>query len=320
MSERRFVFVGGLHRSGSSLLARALGAHPEISGFSNTGVVEDEGQFLQSVYPSDAISGGAGRFGFDARAHLTETSPLATPANAERLRREWEAYWPTQARWFLEKSPANLIRARFLQTCFPDAAFVFIMRHPVGVALAVRKWSRIGVYALIHHWVHCHRLFRDDLPLLHRYCILTYEELVASPDKAVRVLYGFLDLDPHPWSISVNHRVNEAYFRFWTEAYGVRHRDRGTQDFDPRPGTTVPLGERLGGALDRRLCQLVEGGPWRGRYTVALASREAQDAVEMFEDEVNGFGYSLLDLERHPEIQVRNPADSASKVHPTRAK
>jgi Sulfotransferase family len=305
MSDRRLVFVGGLHRSGSSLLARALAAHPEISGLSNTGVVEDEGQFLQSVYPSDAISGGAGRFGFDARAHLTEASPLATPANAERLRREWQAYWPPKGRWCLEKSPANLIRARFLQASFPDAAFIFIMRHPIGVALAVRKWSRIGIYALIHHWVHCHRIFRGDLPLIHRYCILSYEELVASPDKMVRVLYGFLDLDPHPLSISLNHRVNEGYFRFWTEAYGVRHRDRGTQGFDPRLGTTVPLGERLRGALDRRLCALVEDGPWRGKYTVALASREAQDAVEMFEDEVNGFGYSLLDLERHPEIQVR---------------
>ena len=213
MSDRRLVFVGGLHRSGSSLLARALATHPEISGLSNTGVVEDEGQFLQSVYPNDAISGGAGRFGFDARAHLTEASPLATPANAERLRREWDAYWPPKGRWCLEKSPANLIRARFLQASFPDAAFIFIMRHPIGVALAVRKWSRVGIYALIHHWVHCHRLFRGDLPQIHRYCILTYEELVASPDNTVRALYHFLDLDPHPLSISVNHRGQRGVFQ-----------------------------------------------------------------------------------------------------------
>jgi hypothetical protein len=305
MSDRRLVFVGGLHRSGSSLLARALAAHPEISGLSNTGVVEDEGQFLQSVYPSDAISGGAGRFGFDARAHLTEASPLATPANAERLRREWEAYWPPKGLWCLEKTPANLLRARFLQASFPDAAFIFIMRHPIGVALAVRKWTRIGIYALIHHWVHCHRLFRGDLPLIQRYCIVPYEELVAVPDRTVGMLYEFLELDPHPLSVSVAQGMNEAYFRLWTEAYGVRGRDRGTQGFDPRRGAVVPLGERFRGVLDRRLCELVEGGPWRGRYTVALASREAQDAVEMFEDEVNGFSYSLLDLERHPRIQVR---------------
>ena len=303
MGERRLVFVGGLHRSGTSLLARALAAHPEISGLSDTGAVEDEGQYLQSVYPSDAISGGAGRFGFDARAHLTEASSLATPVNADRLRREWGAYWPPEGRWRLEKSPANLLRSRFLQALFPDASFIFILRHPVAVALAVRKWSRTGIYALIHHWVHCHRLFDGDLPAIWRYCIVSYEDLSASPQETVELLYDFLELDPYPVAMSVTQGVNAAYFRAWQDLYGVRHRDRGTVGFDPRP-RTVPLGERLRGALDRRLCGLIEGGPWRGRYTVAVSSREAQDAVEMFERDLNGFGYSLLDLNRHPQMRV----------------
>ena len=306
MTDKRLVFVGGLHRSGTTLLGRALAAHPEISGFSNTGVVEDEGQFLQSVYPSDVISGGAGRFGFDARAHLTEASPLVSAANADCLLREWGAHWCLQARWCLEKSPANLVRARFLQALFPEAAFVFITRHPVAVALAVRKWSRTGIYALIHHWLHCHRLFRGDLPSIRRCCIVSYEEFSAFPDDVLRALYGFLELEPYPVTFPVSHGVNAAYFRIWRELYGVRHRDRGTHGFDPRLPGRITLGERVRGALDRRACSLIEGGPWRGRYTVSLASREAQDAVEMFEEQVNGFGYSLLDLDQHPRLQIRN--------------
>ena len=31
MSEHHFVFVGGLHRSGTTLLARAIAKHDEIS-------------------------------------------------------------------------------------------------------------------------------------------------------------------------------------------------------------------------------------------------------------------------------------------------
>ena len=47
---QQLVFVGGLHRSGTSLVHRCLAEHPSASGFRNTGVWEDEGQHLQTVY------------------------------------------------------------------------------------------------------------------------------------------------------------------------------------------------------------------------------------------------------------------------------
>jgi len=76
--EHRLVFLAGLHRSGTTLLARLLAAHPEISGFSETGVPADEGQHLQGVYPAAREYGGPGRFGFAPESHVTETSPLVS--------------------------------------------------------------------------------------------------------------------------------------------------------------------------------------------------------------------------------------------------
>ena len=72
MDGHRFVFLAGLHRSGTTLLARLLASHPEVSGFSDTGVPADEGQHLQTVYPAAAVYGGPGRFGFAPEAHFTE--------------------------------------------------------------------------------------------------------------------------------------------------------------------------------------------------------------------------------------------------------
>ena len=74
----KHVFVCGLHRSGTTPLARSIAKLKGTTSFENTGVVMDEGQFLQDVYPPDVIYGSAGRFGFAPKAHLTEHSPLLT--------------------------------------------------------------------------------------------------------------------------------------------------------------------------------------------------------------------------------------------------
>jgi len=81
VDEHRFVFLAGLHRSGTTLLARLLAAHPEVSGFSDTGVPADEGQLLQTVYPAAKVWGGPGRFGFapDAFSSRAISMTDATP-------------------------------------------------------------------------------------------------------------------------------------------------------------------------------------------------------------------------------------------------
>lgn len=190
------VFVGGLHRSGTTPLARLLGAHPQISGFANTGVKEDEGQHLQDVYPSAREFGGAGRFGFAARAHLTEESPLATSANAERLMAAWAPYWDLTLPYLVEKSPPNLLMTRFLQALFPRARLVMIVRHPVVVALSTRKWSgrALSLSKLVEHWLVAHETLVSDGAHLHSLCILKYEHLVTRPEETLRDLSRFLGL------------------------------------------------------------------------------------------------------------------------------
>src|SRR5215472_9779809 len=143
-----FVFCCGLHRSGTTLLFRMLREHPKVSGFANNKdanewlALEDEGQFLQSVYPPGIVYGGPGRFAFYSEAHLTEESGLLTPENKAKLAGEWFPYWDLSREYLLEKSPPNLVMSRFLQSAFPNSWFVVIERHPVAVALATEKWSQ----------------------------------------------------------------------------------------------------------------------------------------------------------------------------------
>jgi hypothetical protein len=78
----RLLFIGGLHRSGTSLIHRCISRHPQVAGFHDTGVLEDEGQYLQSVYPLGQAYGGPGRFALDPRCHLTESSALVSRKTA----------------------------------------------------------------------------------------------------------------------------------------------------------------------------------------------------------------------------------------------
>jgi hypothetical protein len=218
VENHRFVFLAGLHRSGTTLLARLLGAHPEISGFSDTGAPADEGQHLQSVYPSDHEYGRPGRFAFAPEMHLTESSPLASEESARTLFEEWSPHWDLSRPFLLEKSPPNLLKTRFLQALFPDSAFVVLLRHPIPVTLATAKWRGTRRYhRLLEHWLHSYALFSADRERLERVHVLRYEQLVGDPAATLREIFEFLELEPIAPSEPVGTGANEEYFRRWRE-------------------------------------------------------------------------------------------------------
>jgi hypothetical protein len=178
----QFVFLAGLHRSGTTLLARLLAAHPEISGFAGTGEPADEGQHLQTVYPAAKGYGGPGRFGFAPESHLTEASPLVSEESAAKLLAEWSAHWDLSRTVLLEKSPPNLLKTRFLQALFPGSAFVVIVRHPIPVSIPTARWRGTRRYdRMFAHWLRCHALLDADREQLERVHVLAYEELVRDP-------------------------------------------------------------------------------------------------------------------------------------------
>jgi Sulfotransferase family len=237
-ADRTFVFVGGLHRSGTTLVARCLSKHPDISGFANTRALEDEGQFLQSVYPVAHRYGGAGLFGFAPEMHVTEGSPVVTDTNRRRLYAEWSRYWDLECPVLLEKSPPNLLKTRFLQTMFPTTRFVMILRHPIATSFATQKWSHTSLAGLIRHWLICHETMLADLLDLEHVTMLRYEDFVRRGDDELMRLQEFIGLEPKRDGFEPRTGLNEAYFARWQalgrQPISAYYRQRIERQFEAR--------------------------------------------------------------------------------------
>jgi hypothetical protein len=194
LTGKRLLFIAGLHRSGTSALHDILRRHPRVSGIHGTRVPQDEGQFLQRALPIGLDFGGPGRFGYFPAAHMTEASPAAGAATRDRLLRDWGAYWDLSKDVFIEKSPPNLIRSRLLQALFPEAEFIFIVRHPLAVALATQKWSGTTLVELLHHWNVVHHLMLEDVAYLNKYSVIRYEDMAQDIHAMLRRLGARHDL------------------------------------------------------------------------------------------------------------------------------
>ena len=290
----RHVFICGLHRSGTTLITRHLAKHPGIGGFTNTGVIEDEGQFLQSVMPLEIEYGGVGRFGFDPRAHMTEASPLNTPENSKRLLAEWSSHWDMSKPVLVEKTPSNLLRMRLLGALMPSCSFIIVTRHPIASALATMKWTEGNLFSLLCHWTHCYKIAREDAARLPHVLWVSYEAFVADPRAQLDRMLGFLGLLPDSEPITLANE-NRKYFHLWREKY---YGDGERAIIQEPPEHYRSLITRFKERFEREA---------RERALPAFRRREnlrnfydALDAAALLEETVGTFGYSFFDLDKTP--------------------
>lgn len=192
----RYVFVAGLHRSGTSVLARMIASHPEVSGISGAPVPENEGCYLQGAIPHTAQDGIPGVFATDPSQRMDETHPLNNWATKQRYEAELGPWFDPGSLWRIEKSPVNLARMRLLQGLFPLSQFVVILRHPSFMAAALAKWSDKPQTELTDYGIMAYRLLLDDLRFLHAALVLRYEDLVAAPQRYAEAITAFLALEP----------------------------------------------------------------------------------------------------------------------------
>lgn len=120
---RQPILVIGTHRSGTTLLGRALGHHPEVAYWEEPRHVWSRGHHFR---PDDRL----------------EASD-ATPRLRAAIRRRFARWLAREDRPRLaEKTPSNCLRLPFLQEIFPDAYFVHIFRDGRAVVHSTDRVTR----------------------------------------------------------------------------------------------------------------------------------------------------------------------------------
>jgi len=179
------IFVVGLPRTGTTLMAELLGRHPDVCNRGELPTLEFLVQRLAGLAPAQRA------------AHLQEAAGIYLT----HLRRD-----DPPASHYVDKNPLNFRYLDQVAAMFPQARVIHCRRQPRDTALSI--WSQPfarddyafardfgdiaalmeGCNALMRHW-------RQTLPL--PIITVEYEQLVADPAATVKALLPQLGLSAH---------------------------------------------------------------------------------------------------------------------------
>lgn len=198
-----FVFVCGLHRSGTTLLEHHIRAHFHIAGL-RADVPESEGQHLQDVMPIARDHGGPGLFAFSPEMHLDAIGAIEAERARDRILSCWTPFIDGDDDVLLEKSPPNLTRINWLRSVFPGAVFVILTRDPRAAASATYKWAQTSVLELMYHW---HVAYSAALDAWGDDCVaVRYEDFCDNPERIIETLANTGKLARRPAPLAIEDR------------------------------------------------------------------------------------------------------------------
>jgi len=199
------IFVGGVPRSGTTLLRVILDTHPRIYCGTELRVVQALANLHRSAEQT-GLSLLTSAYGVDS-THLQRTFAELILAF---LRPAWHASGKPRV---AEKTPWNLLAFPQLHRLFPESPLIHVIRDVRDVVASRLERDRIAAagqsidtVALAaqraREWVDAMSIRRRILSepeLARRYFEVRYEALVRTPEPVLRALFAFLEeaFDPN---------------------------------------------------------------------------------------------------------------------------
>ena len=263
LKTRSVAFVGGQHRSGTTVIWRSIATHPEVAWFGEErecGLDFSEGSFAQDVFPkfgigaefsaSSLIAGtsteGIGRYALGSPERILWTEERADAESQARVLNAFGYHWERKSgplensKVFLEKSPPNVVLARYLQALVDmkddsekkeffqppatsRARFIFVTRHPLANAASHQKFPGakwLSTPSLVAHWLAVEHYADANAAHLQHVFRLKLETFAEKPRDTILALWAFLGLEADEERARVAaKRVNSDPNKKYREAY-----------------------------------------------------------------------------------------------------
>jgi len=251
------VFIVGFPRSGTTLLEQMLDAHPALQSM-------DENPFFNKL---------AGKL----RAHdpcILQDLGVLQQRDADELRKLYlkmvcetiDRNWDAQ---LVDKNPLNMLWLPMIHRLFPEAKFIFALRHPCDVILScymqnfrasilgaagasIPRLAAAYVQAM-EHWLQDVQTFQPNV------LVSRYEDLVADFPRQAQRIAQFLELeDATPMLAFDKHARGKDYIG--TPSYtqvilpvnkkGLNRWKRYRKEFEPAWPMLQPMLRRWGYHID----------------------------------------------------------------------
>jgi LPS sulfotransferase NodH len=218
------VFIICSVRSGSTLLRMLLNAHPAIHA------------------PHELHLGGLHVHASSKRTAAALTELDISSVEVEHLL--WDRVLHRQLQRsgkqiLVEKTPNNALMYQRLAACWPDARFLFLLRHPATVAASWQdahegRRSRDEVLAKVLKSMRAVETARQYLPGM----TIRYEDLTGNPAAATKQICGFLGL---PWhSAMLDYLAGDESFTRGLGDWRDKIRSGQVQPARPVPPGPIP--------------------------------------------------------------------------------
>ena len=204
-SKRKFrpvkkpIFIIGTGRSGTTILGIILSMHKDV------GYLNEPKGLWHIIHPQEDIIGSYS----DQDGFYRITSEDVSDEMCQRAKQLFGAYLSTtRAHRIVDKYPELIFRVDFVQTLFPDAKFIFLIRNGWDTCQSIAAWSKrlgIQVKGETHDWWGV-----DD-----RKWRLLVEQLVATDDDMKEIVSEIRNLDQHldraavEWVVTMREGLNQ---------------------------------------------------------------------------------------------------------------